>query len=78
MAHEVVEAPGFRQMSLTRQIKNVVTLRLMHGEILTVDSPPVLVRENKGRTVPMTRAFISSMDQTYIPLLTLVGKVVLR
>ena len=40
----------------------------MHGEKLTVESP-LLVRENKGRIVPMTRAYMARMDQRFIPLL---------
>ena len=55
-------------MSLTRWIKVIIKLRLKHGERLTVDSP-LLVRENKGKIVPMTGSFMSRMDKVYGPML---------
>lgn len=55
-------------MSLTRWIKVIIKLRLKHGERLTVDSP-LLVRENKGKIVPMTGSFMSRMDKVYGPVL---------
>ena len=54
-------------MSLTRWIKVVIKLRLKHGERITIDS--LLVRENKGKVVPMTGSFMSRMDKVYGPVL---------
>ena len=64
----MIAGPGYRLMSLTRWIKVIIKLRLKHGERLTVDSP-LLVRENKGKIVPMTGSFMSRMDKVYGPML---------
>ena len=38
------------------------------GENITVESP-LLMRESKGRLIPMTGAFMASMDKVYAPTL---------
>ena len=43
-------------------------LRLALKEKLTVDSP-LLVRVKRGKIVPMTGAYMSSMDKIYSPIL---------
>ena len=62
LAHEVISEPGHRHMSLVLWLKAVVKLRLQRNEPLTADSP-VLVRKKKGGLVPMTGAFMASMDK---------------
>ena len=49
-------------------MKIVVTLRSKLGEVLTPDSP-LIVRDNGGRLVPMTGAFLTRMDKFYAPKL---------
>ena len=66
----VVAGPGSRLLSPPRWVKVVVKLRMLHGEILTVESP-LLGRENEGRIVPTTGAYMAMIDQRYIPLLKL-------
>ena len=68
VAHEVVAGPGYRLMSFVRWIKVLIRLRLMHNESLTVDSP-LLVRENKGKIIPMSGASMSRMNKCFSPLL---------
>ena len=68
VAHEVIAVPGYRHMSLVRWIKVVVKLRLNLKEHITVNSP-LLVREKKGKIVPMTEALMSRMDKLYGPIL---------
>ena len=68
VAHEVIAGPGYKQMSLVTWIKVAVCIRVRRGESLTVSSP-LLVRENKGKLVPMTGAFMSRMDKIYAPTL---------
>ena len=68
MAHEVIAGPDYRQMSIALWIKITVRLRVRRGEKLSVRSP-ILVRENKGKLVPMTGQFIAAMDKRYAPIL---------
>ena len=68
VAHEVIAGPGHRHMSLVLWLKIVVKLRLQRKELLTADSP-LLVREKKGGLVPMTGAYMTSMDRVYAPVL---------
>ena len=68
VAHEVISGPGYRHMSLVLWIKITVNLRLRHGESLTTSSP-LLVREKKGKLVPMTGEFMTRMDKIYAPTL---------
>ena len=68
VAHEVIAGPGFRLMSLARWIKIVVSIRLRHSEPITIDSP-LLVRDNKGKIVPMTATYMARMDKVYAPVL---------
>ena len=68
VAHEVIAGPGHRHMSLVLWLKVVVKLRLQHKEPLTADSP-LLVREKQGQLVPMTGAYMTSMDKVYAPVL---------
>ena len=53
-------------MSLARWIKIVVSIRLRHSEAISIDSPQ-LVRENKGKIVPMTGTYMAKMDKIYGP-----------
>ena len=55
-------------MSLARWIKIVVSIRLRHSEPITIDSP-LLVRDNKGKIVPMTATYMARMDKVYGPVL---------
>ena len=55
-------------MSFILWIKVVVKLRLGKGEKLTADSP-LLVREKKGKMVPMTADYMRSRDKDYTPIL---------
>ena len=68
VAHEVIAGPGYRQMSIALWIKITVRLRVRRGEKLSVHSP-ILVRENKGKLVPMTAQFMAAMDKRYAPIL---------
>ena len=68
VAHEVIAGPGYRHMSLVVWLKIVVKLRLAQGEVLT-DKSPLLVRMKRGKTVPMTGAYMASMDKIYGPVL---------
>ena len=68
VAHEVIAGPGYKLLSLVRWIKVVVRLRTHKKERLTIDSP-LLVRERKGKIVPMTGIFMSRMDKLYAPVL---------
>ena len=68
VAHEVIAGPGYRLMSFVKWLKVVVKLRLRLKEKLTVDSP-LLVRLRQGRVVPMTGAYMASMDKIYSPVL---------
>ena len=56
VAHEVIAGPGFKLMSIARWIKVVVSLRLRCQKLIAVNSP-LLVRESKGKIVPMTGTF---------------------
>ena len=60
--------PGYKQMSIALWIKITVRLRKQRGEELSVRNP-VLVRENKGKLVPMTAQFMAAMDERYAPIL---------
>ena len=51
-------------MSLVVWLKIVVKLRITQGEVLTVNSP-LLVRMRRGKIVPMTGAYMASMDKVY-------------
>ena len=66
--HEVIAGPGHKLMNLVRWIKVVVRLRVLRKEKLTMDSP-LLVRERRGKIVPMTGEFMSRMDKKYAPIL---------
>ena len=55
-------------MSVALWLKILVMLRLSSGEKLTADSP-LLVRENRGKIVPMTGAFMARKDKAYAPAL---------
>ena len=55
-------------MSFVLWIKVLVKLRLTKGEKLSVDSP-LLVREKKGKLVPMTGDFMARKDKGYSPQL---------
>ena len=68
VAHEVVAGPGYRHMSVVLWIRILVTLRLKHGEEITVDSP-ILVRDNGTTIVPMTGQYMMRMDKIYAPKL---------
>ena len=68
VAHEVIAGPGFKLMSIARWIKVVVSLRLRCQELISADSP-LLVRESKGKIVPMTGTFMARMDKDYGPKL---------
>ena len=68
VAHEVIAGPGYKLMSLVRWIKVVVRLRVLSKEKLTMDSP-LLVRERRGKIVPMTGEFMSRIDKIYAPIL---------
>ena len=68
VAHEVIAGPGYKAMSFILWLKVVVRLRAANGKNLTMDSP-ILVRENKGKIVPMTGQFMTSMDHIYAPTL---------
>ena len=68
VAHEVIAGPGYRLMSLVIWLKIVVKLRIKRKEVLTIDSP-ILVRVNRGKIVPMTGAYMASMDRIYGPVL---------
>ena len=55
-------------MSVALWLRILVKLRLSSGEKLTADSP-LLVRENHGKIVPMTGAFMARKDKAYVPAL---------
>ena len=55
-------------MSIVKWLKVIVKLRLNLKEKLTVDSP-LLVRVKGGKVVPMTGAYMASMDKIYSPVL---------
>ena len=55
-------------MSIALWLKVLVKLRTSKGEVLTADSP-LLVRENRGKIVPMTGDFMAKMDKVYAPML---------
>ena len=55
-------------MSFVLWIKVLVKLRLGKGEKLSVDSP-LLVREKKGKLVPMTADYMARRDKDYSPIL---------
>ena len=68
VAHEVIAGPGYRHMSFVKWLKVIVKLRLRRKEKLTVDSP-LLVRIKQNKVVPMTGAFMTSMDKIFAPVL---------
>ena len=68
VAHEVIAGPGYKAISFLLWLKVVVKLRTANGENLAMDSP-ILVRENRGKIVPMTGQFMASMDCIYAPTL---------
>ena len=68
VAHEVIAGPGYRHMSFVKWLKVIVKLRLRRKEKLTVDSP-LLVRIKQNKVVPMTGAFMASMDKIFAPVL---------
>ena len=55
-------------MSFGMWVKIAVKLRLNQGEVLS-GSSPLLVRLNRGKIVPMTASYVSSMDRIYSPIL---------
>ena len=68
MAHEVIAGPGYRLMSFVFWLKRVVKLRTDLGENISADSS-LLVRQNRGKIVPMTGCFMARMDKYYAPML---------
>ena len=66
VAHEVIAGPGYKLMSFALLIKITVNLRARHNDVLTVDSP-LLMRESRGKLVPMTGEFMTRMDRIYAP-----------
>ena len=68
MAHEVIAGPGYRMMSFVYWLRTVVRLRTKLGEDITADSP-LLVRQSRGKIVPMTGCFMARMDKYYAPKL---------
>ena len=68
VAHEVVAGPGYKLMSFALWIKITVSLRARYSDDLTIDSP-LLVRQGRGRLVPMTGAYMARMDRIYAPAL---------
>ena len=68
VAHEVIAGPGYRHMSFVKWLKVVVKLRVRRKEKLTVNSP-LLVRIRHNKVVPMTGAFMTSMDKIFAPVL---------
>ena len=68
VAHEVIAGPGYKSMSFVLWIKITVSLRLIKGEDLSVNSP-LLVRKGKKGLVPMTGVFMAKMDKLYAPVL---------
>ena len=62
MAHEVVAGPGHRLMSFVFWLKVIVRMRLKLGEDLTVESP-LLVRECRGKLLPLTADHVSRVDK---------------
>ena len=68
VAHEVIAGPGYRHMSFVKWLKVIVRLRLNLKEKLTVNSP-LLVRIKGRKIVPMTGAFMASMDKIFAPFL---------
>ena len=55
-------------MSFVKWLKVIVKLRLRRKEKLTVESP-LLVRIKQNKVVPMTGAFMASMDKIFAPVL---------
>ena len=68
VAHEVIAGPGYRHVSFVKWLKVIVKLRLRRKERLSVNSP-LLVRIKQGKVVPMTGAFMTSMDRIFAPVL---------
>ena len=68
VAHEVIAGPGYKLMSFALWIKITVNLRARQNDVLTVDSP-LLVRQGRGRLVPMTGEYMARMDRIYAPAL---------
>ena len=64
----MIAGPGYRHMSFVKWLKVIVKLRLRRKEKLTVDSP-LLVRIKQNKVVPMTGAFMASMDKIFAPVL---------
>ena len=55
-------------MSFVFWIKIIVNMRSKLGEKISVKSP-LLVRQVRGKLVPLTGSFISRMDKYYAPIL---------
>ena len=68
VAHQVIAGPGHRRMSVVLWLKVLVKLRIARGEVLTADSA-LLVRENRGKIVPLTGAYMAGLDKVYAPVL---------
>ena len=64
----MIAGPGHKLMSFIFWIKIVVCLRLKLGENLSVKSP-LLVRQVRGKIVPLTGNYVSRMDRIYAPIL---------
>ena len=63
-----INAAGYRLMSFFIWLKIIVRLRIHRGERLTVNSP-LLVRTKVKKIVPLTGAYMASMDKIFGPVL---------
>ena len=68
VAHEVIAGPGHKLMSVVLWLQVAIRLRMSRQEVLTPESP-LLVRESRGKLVPLTGSFMSAMDKMYAPTL---------
>ena len=68
VAHEVIAGPGHKLMSVVLWLQVAIRLRMSRGEVLTPESP-LLVRESRGKLVPLTASFMTAMDKVYAPTL---------
>ena len=68
VAHEVIAGPGYKLMSFVKWLKIIVRLRISRGERLSVNSP-LLVRTKGKKIVPLTGAYMTSMDKIFGPVL---------
>ena len=68
VAHEVIAGPGHKLMSVVLWLQVAIRLRMSREEVLTPESP-LLVRESRGKLVPLTASFMTAMDKVYAPTL---------